>query len=898
MVRRNPSKPPIRDPAESNKMVRTHFKEIMCDSRYAWIDPNCCVPFAMTRPIVMSGVRRLMALFDAHFDGNSITEGGISCGTDTPILVELTGTLKTYVYNHFQMKGLSEANVKERVQSRDVWYGIIDGEHSHSAIMQLMESHTRWQGYEWFVTIVNGGHSVEKYRQLARMQNERHDNKFYIEYTFFDIISNMRTEYERLCQIHKRVSGQDVANAYVGYSITSKKVSTLVQTANTIMRLPSSVIKVIGEISNTEYPELALANPRMNRKQAKSVSEIMEQQDCRVFRKFIHITSLKSAKTFMNAKHKHGEKAQIYSLYRVQDIYRERQFTKAIQPEELTKQYELSIYSIEEEEKFLEYIKPESWPSEMATLRDNLLKTVQLGDEVQSNHGNRDVLPSLKQAYRRHFPIKFRRIEERLLESNNLNKTSTSSSDDIDPPTLIQSDNVASSDSPSSTRKPKDSQCALGVSAKENTNTSPPTDSDVAQKLDKMANLNEKGIRCYNMKWQEFLSETWNVSDKLVDAIITEPPASPSLSFINRSAKKNKSVSANQELSSSDILEVAKKGKRFLKPGAYFIVMIQFEMFQEWFMAFHANGYNVMKKPLIFSYNQNAIPHHQSLSEDFPSGMEEFCVVARLQGTHPEGFNPKFNTKFNLINCEWSRRSSIVTNVNFPASRLCHPGSRKPFRMSEKPIELLAEIVDLFVPAYGTTLDPFAGTLTLPIAALKTSRRCIAIESEKNCFESALDRLFSLSSPIFKFMVNENALEKPARINGGNLDSLSQCIEESSNEEKADVGDKVSGNKTSSVSFLNLYEETSKDVDEIIPSEEDLSINENQFEPNEDSNNNRKKRASTEVKDNAVTEISSGVSSVHTTGSDTISEPPTKLRKSSSELDVSNALLQLKTIPQ
>ena len=236
-----------------------------------------------------------MDIFDGSFGDESIVGGGIACGTDTPILVRLSGSNVTHALEYFRTKGLSEAEAKERVKERSVWYGIIDGEHSYHAITHLMETKKRWEGYRWFVTIVKEGFSIERYRQLARMQNERHNDRFFVEFTFFDMISNMKTEYDRLCKIQARVVAQDVVNQYCGYSVTTKKMSTLLQTANTVMRLPSSVIKVIGKISNEEHPEWVLSCPRLNKSKAGSLNDVLSKEDCRVFRNFIHITSLKSA---------------------------------------------------------------------------------------------------------------------------------------------------------------------------------------------------------------------------------------------------------------------------------------------------------------------------------------------------------------------------------------------------------------------------------------------------------------------------------------------------------------------------------------------------------------------------------------------------------------------------
>ena len=342
------------DAANTNSpsKMMTHFKDVMGKAKYHWVSPRDCIPFVKLRKPVESGIRRLMAIFHGNQKGESINGGGISCTSDTPMVVMLTGSLLQHVYDHFRSHGLSEQEVKDRVSERNVWYGIVDGGLSHEALVRLMNKYECWAEYLWYVTLVPSGYSIEKYRQLARLKNERHDSRLFVEVTFFDMINSMRMEYDRLVQMRPKVSGVEIANEYIGYSLCDKKISTIVQTANTVIRLPKSVIKVIGEITNDEHPEIAVSNPKIN-KDGVSVDEIMEKYDCRIFRNFIHITSLKSAKVFMNDKHKYGEKAQICTLYRAKDLYAQNNYTKPIKPNEITKQYELSIYAIEEENKFL-----------------------------------------------------------------------------------------------------------------------------------------------------------------------------------------------------------------------------------------------------------------------------------------------------------------------------------------------------------------------------------------------------------------------------------------------------------------------------------------------------------------------------------------------------------------
>lgn len=89
----------------------------------------------------------------------------------------------------------------------DKWYGIIDGCHSHEALKELrVELPHEWCKLKWYVTMVKGGHSLEKYRQLACMQNERKDSNYYIETTHYDLLRGLRIEYDRLQAKNNKMS--------------------------------------------------------------------------------------------------------------------------------------------------------------------------------------------------------------------------------------------------------------------------------------------------------------------------------------------------------------------------------------------------------------------------------------------------------------------------------------------------------------------------------------------------------------------------------------------------------------------------------------------------------------------------------------------------------------------
>lgn len=60
---------------------------------------------------------------------------------------------------------------------------------------------------------------------------------------------------------------------------------------------------------------------------------------------------------------------------------------------------------------------------------------------------------------------------------------------------------------------------------------------------------------------------------------------------------------------------------------------------------------------------------------------------------------------------------------------------------TQKPLELMKYLCELFCPSHGVVLDPFMGSGTTGIAARDTNRRFIGIETEKPFFDLAMERL-------------------------------------------------------------------------------------------------------------------------------------------------------------
>lgn len=69
--------------------------------------------------------------------------------------------------------------------------------------------------------------------------------------------------------------------------------------------------------------------------------------------------------------------------------------------------------------------------------------------------------------------------------------------------------------------------------------------------------------------------------------------------------------------------------------------------------------------------------------------------------------------------------------------------SKKRLHQTEKPVELLEKLL-MIAPEEGVILDPFMGSGSTGVAAAKTGRSFIGIESEVYYFDTAKDRLLRL----------------------------------------------------------------------------------------------------------------------------------------------------------
>lgn len=770
----------------SRKSATSRFQDVMEGSVITTVDPLACVPMTNIRKISPSGVARLTTI---------ISSTGFTAGSDVAIVMPLTGAHRHVLCSYWTGTGLSASEAREKMESRDQWFGVVDGMHRHSAILELIEKHPEtWEGFRWPVTLLKGGVPLLTLKQLARVQNAKHSETCFVEPTLFDMLNGLREEHDRLKteRNSKKVTAADVAAAYDGSS--HAKESTVKQIAATASRLPLSTIEVIGEIMNEEHPELAASS--FSRSDTSVTKENVKTKfDCRVFRKFINITSLKQATIFMKASGTDGEQTQINTLYRLREIFKENGF-KPVQFAVVCEQYKKASMALSEAFKFERFLESDKWPTAMAAVKQNLTQTTKLDDEVEENSGNGTlILPFLKDLYFKLHPAsapmreaKYNQQypdrkqseqspspvqetgEKKCLDGeenvfNSFESPNNTGSPDVD----VQEAHVdvpsegENRDSLLTTRKKRkldgsqesddekkrnesheimDGQELIDKPCKSSTKTFP---SQTSQRLETRGNsaeenrisqhsmLEKMGIHCFQMTWEEYDKSVRQSDDGEIDLLLTDPPygLEPNASGTGRHFE--------DMLDDKEIVSFCQFAARVVKPGGFLFIFSSVRFLQKWISFLRETNFKVMSHVYSLVKKTAGMQHHRLSA--FPQNATEYGVVARKNGRHPQQFEPDFISPYHRIDCSLPRRFASITGIPVTRNKLQLPGKKIPVRVEEKNTDLLIEIMTTFCPEGGSVLDTYAGTFTTALACLETGRTCTSIEKDLECFRLAYSRL-------------------------------------------------------------------------------------------------------------------------------------------------------------
>jgi len=225
-----------------------------------------------------------------------------------------------------------------------------------------------------------------------------------------------------------------------------------------------------------------------------------------------------------------------------------------------------------------------------------------------------------------------------------------------------------------------------------------------------MVPIKKKMIEPNNIYLGDCLDLMREIPDKSIDLVLTDPPYGidyQSAWRIDKSQWKPKILNDKEPF-----VAWTDEAFRILKDDSALLCFTRFDTEYDFRKALTESGFNC-KQQIIWD---KVIHGMGDLCGDFASQHENII----------------FATKGNFI-FKGKRPTSIFRVVRVNAEKLIHP--------NEKPIALLTQLIESVTIDNNLALDCFLGSGTTAIACIKTGRRYIGIEKDKNYFEIAQTRI-------------------------------------------------------------------------------------------------------------------------------------------------------------
>jgi site-specific DNA-methyltransferase (adenine-specific) len=286
---------------------------------------------------------------------------------------------------------------------------------------------------------------------------------------------------------------------------------------------------------------------------------------------------------------------------------------------------------------------------------------------------------------------------------------------------------------------------------------------------------NKKEIKNASIYLADCLDAFKNVADNSIDFIATDPPYfldGMDDKWSNNKLREKESkagaikglpVGMKFDISQGKRLgcffyKVSNESVRVLKPGGFLVSFSQGRLYHHIAMALEDAGFEI-RDMLIWEHNGGqgkAFTQNHFIKKMKLSDSEKESIILKLQNRKTPQLRPKFECivlaqkpkegtfvrnwlkwKTGLIRTDFETQQSTVFNYKKPNMR------EKIGHMTIKPVELMERLISIFTISGQIVLDPFMGSGTTGVAALKTNRKFLGFEIDREYFKIAENRLIS-----------------------------------------------------------------------------------------------------------------------------------------------------------
>ncbi len=393
-------------------------------------------------------------------------------------------------------------------------------------------------------------------------------------------------------------------------------------------------------------------SPRL-RTAAHQKNAKLDTIDCRVFRKVLLTSTLRTARAFFSTEDPDIEENQALALLRLKSYARENDY-RTCTGVQLDEFYVRARRAAGEIAKFNDFLENEPWPLALKTLHENILHTSMFDDEILLNEGNStELLPSLLEAYKKAYPALVSRKIAKLSQSSSRQVTLC----DLSP--CHEKDNVSF-----------ESMVPVRIE-KEGSRTA--DESPESTSIDEICSeLAKSKISALQVSVSVYIKEVLSPTDVTShDMVLTEPPLS---------------------ISETAVVEVVGLCKRILKPGWAFFAIIDWLDIPVWYKVLDESDFTVMPYPFVLCYKSTRLQKNRSTS--FPQQFSFLALVAFAPGRRVDGFSVDFSSGYSHIECSHKRKFAVVDGILPSPHPLRKEGSRIHLVKDEKNVKLLCEIND------------------------------------------------------------------------------------------------------------------------------------------------------------------------------------------------------------
>jgi len=212
----------------------------------------------------------------------------------------------------------------------------------------------------------------------------------------------------------------------------------------------------------------------------------------------------------------------------------------------------------------------------------------------------------------------------------------------------------------------------------------------------------------------------------------------------------------------SFITEVSKEAMRVMKPGAFMVVFSQPRLFHRMAVAVEDAGFEV-RDMLVWEHNGGqgkAFTQDHFVKKMNMSAAEKARIIEKLQDRKTPQLRPKFEAvllaqkpKNGTFIQNWLKWKTGLVELDFKGEpqqstvfNYDKPGKSEDFEhMTVKPVPLMERLIEVFSVKGQTVLDPFLGSGTTGIAAVKKGRKFIGFEIEKKYVDMSLKRFCDIT---------------------------------------------------------------------------------------------------------------------------------------------------------